>query len=265
MATSFSLDGLTLRVAGLTDTGMKRTHNEDFLHIPDDERLVIVADGMGGHACGDVASRMAVETVVEFFQASAHDRDITWPFAFDRENRRHENRLITGIKLANLKIFESAQRESRRQGMGTTVVAGFFCADDIMLAHVGDSRIYRIREGAIEQLSEDHSLLNDYIKMKRISPEDADRFPHKNVIVRALGMKETVAVDCQRQSPRLGDIYLFCSDGLSGMLSDDEILHLVMSSSIDLDRACAQLIEEANKAGGVDNITVALASLDGGA
>ncbi|MCK5797814.1 MAG: Stp1/IreP family PP2C-type Ser/Thr phosphatase [Deltaproteobacteria bacterium] len=255
---------MTLRVSGLTDTGMKRTHNEDFLYVPDDERLVVVADGMGGHASGDVASRMAVETVVEFFAASVLDRDITWPFAFDRENRRQENRLITGIKLANLKIFESAQRDSRRQGMGTTIVAGIFCDDDIILAHVGDSRIYRLRDGALTQLSEDHSLLNDYIKMKRITPEDAENFPHKNVIVRALGMKDTAAVDHQRQAPRLGDMYLFCSDGLSGMLSDDEILRIVMASSIDLDRACLQLIEAANKAGGVDNITVALASLDGG-
>lgn len=264
MATSFQLDNLRLRVAGSTDTGMKRTHNEDYLYIPDDERFVIVADGMGGHASGDVASRMAVETVCEFFGASVHDRDITWPFSFDREHLRHENRLITAIKLANLKIFESAQRDSRRQGMGTTIVAGLFTGDDVLLAHVGDSRIYRIRDDELTQLSEDHSLLNDYIKMKRITPEDAERFPHKNVIVRALGMKETVTVDTQRQAVKLGDTYLFCSDGLNGMISDAEMLRIFLDSPVDLDRACAQLIEAANQAGGVDNITVALASIESG-
>lgn len=262
MTTLFPLDGMTLRVAGLTDTGMKRTHNEDFLFVPEEERLVMVADGMGGHAAGDVASRLAIETVEEFFRATAAEEDVTWPFAFDGENRRHENRLVTGIKLANLKIFEAAQRESRRQGMGTTIVAGFFCDDEIVLAHVGDSRIYRIRDGEIRQLSEDHSLLNDYIKMKRLDPEDADRFPHKNVIVRALGMKDSVAVDTQRRQPRVGDYYIFCSDGLSGMISDDEILRLVLSHRADLEAACQKLVDLANENGGVDNITVALAAVE---
>jgi serine/threonine protein phosphatase PrpC len=261
MSTTFAMDGLRLQVSGLTDTGMKRTHNEDFLYLPEDERLVMVADGMGGHAAGDVASRLAIESVVEFFTASAEDRDITWPFNFDAENMRQENRLVTAIKLANLKIFEMAQRESRRQGMGTTIVAGLFFEDGVILAHVGDSRIYCIRRGEISQLTEDHSLLNDYIKMKRISPEDADRFPHKNVIVRALGMKETVAVDLQRHSPEPGDIYLFCSDGLSGMITDPEILQIVQNNLNDLDQACRQLIALANQNGGVDNITVALAGV----
>ena len=261
MTTSFATESLVLHVAGATDTGMKRTHNEDFLFIPEDEHLVMVADGMGGHAAGDVASRMAVETVVDFFQASAADHDVTWPFSFDANNRRQENRLITGIKLANLKIFEAAQRESRRQGMGTTIVAGLFVDDDVILAHVGDSRIYQVRDEKIQQLSEDHSLLNDYIKMKRIAPEDADRFPHKNVIVRALGMKESVAVDTQRQVPRPGDVYIFCSDGLSGMMSDEEMRQIVVGAQGRLDYACQQLIDLANGNGGHDNITVILVGI----
>ncbi|MCA9667175.1 MAG: Stp1/IreP family PP2C-type Ser/Thr phosphatase [Myxococcales bacterium] len=252
---------MRVRFAGETDTGMKRTHNEDFLFLPDEERLVMVADGMGGHACGDVASRMAVETVVDFFRASAEDFEITWPFMIDHENRRHANRLTTGVKLANLKIFETSQREQRFRGMGTTIVAGLFCDDTLMLAHVGDSRIYRVRAGQIEQMTEDHSLLNDYIKMKRITPEEIERFPHKNVIVRALGMKETVAVDTERLTPRLGDVYVLCSDGLSGMIDDDTILKTVMEIS-DLDAACERLVEQANAAGGVDNITVALARIE---
>jgi len=261
MSSSFPLDGLRVRIAGESDKGMKRAHNEDFLYLPDAERLVMVADGMGGHACGDVASRMAVEAVVAFFGATAEERDVTWPFMFDGANRRQENRLVAGFKLANLKIFDSAQRDKEFQGMGTTLVAGLFCDDELILAHVGDSRIYRIRDNAIEQLTEDHSLLNDYIRMKRLSPEEAHRFPHKNVIVRALGMKETVAVDVRREVPQLGDVFLLCSDGLSGMVDDNSLLQVVVEEQ-DLDRCCEELVSRANANGGADNITVALARIE---
>jgi serine/threonine protein phosphatase PrpC len=261
MSTSFPMDGMRVRFAGETDVGMKRTHNEDYLYLPDEERLVIVADGMGGHASGDLASRLAIDTLVDFFRATAEEPDITWPFLVDRENRQHQNRLVTGVKLANLKIFEAAQKNTRFRGMGTTIVTCFFCEDLVLVGHVGDSRVYRLRDGKMAQLTEDHSLLNDYIKMKRITPEEIDRFPHKNVIVRALGMKETVAVDILREEPQIGDIFLLCSDGLSGMVSDEELQKIVQAET-DLDRCCEKLIEAANAAGGVDNITVALARLE---
>jgi serine/threonine protein phosphatase PrpC len=261
MSTSFPMDGMRVRFAGETDVGMKRTHNEDNLFLPDEERLVVVADGMGGHAAGDVASKLAIETVVSFFHTTAENPKMTWPFMVDVEHRLQENRLITGIKLANLKIFEAAQRDTRSRGMGTTIVTCLFCEDLVLVAHVGDSRVYLVREGRIRQLTEDHSLLNDYIKMKRIAPQDVDRFPHKNVIVRALGMKDTVAVDVFHQEPRLGDVYLLCSDGLSGMVDDNEMLQIVQGEK-DLDRCCERLVEVANGNGGVDNITVALARLE---
>jgi protein phosphatase len=255
------MDGMRVRFAGETDVGMKRTHNEDYLYLPDEERLIMVADGMGGHASGDLASRLAVDTIVEFFRATAEEPDVTWPFMVDRDNRQHENRLITGVKLANLKIFEAAQRNTRFRGMGTTIVSCFFCENQVLVAHVGDSRVYMIREGKMKQITEDHSLLNDYIKMKRITPDEVDRFPHKNVIVRALGMKETVAVDVIRGDPEVGDIYLLCSDGLSGMITDEDMQSEVESEK-DLDRCCEKLIELANAAGGTDNITVALARVE---
>jgi protein phosphatase len=261
MSTSFPMDGMRVRFAGETDVGMKRTHNEDYLYLPDEERLIIVADGMGGHASGDLASRLAIDTMVDFFRATVEEPDITWPFLLDRDNRLHENRLVTGIKLANLKIFEAAQRNTRFRGMGTTVVGCFFCEDLVLVAHVGDSRVYLLRDKKLRQLTEDHSLLNDYIKMKRITPEEIDRFPHKNVIVRALGMKETVAVDIIRETPQLGDIFVLCTDGLTGMVNDEEVCRLVESEN-DLDRCCEKLVEAANAAGGVDNITVALARLE---
>ena len=237
---------------------MKRTHTEDNFSILEDSGLYIVADGMGGHASGEVASKMAVDALKEFFAATANDPERTWPYKMDRSKGYEENRLITGIKLANLRIYESAQRDPRQRGMGTTIVTMFAVEDGVYVAHVGDSRVYRIREKQIEQLTEDHSLLNDYIKMKRLTPEEIANFPHKNVIVRALGMKDTVKVDTRFEQPRASDVYLLCSDGLSGPLSDDDMLQ-VCSAAPDLKTAASKLIEKANANGGPDNITVVLA------
>jgi serine/threonine protein phosphatase PrpC len=222
MSTSFPLDGMRVRFAGDTNVGMKRAHNEDALYLPEFERLAIVADGMGGHASGEVASRLAVETIAGFFRTTQDEQQLTWPFKMDRGHRYDINRLVTSIKLANLKIHEQAQRDPRCHGMGTTVISALFLEDALIVGHVGDSRLYRQRDSRLDQLTEDHSLLNDYIKMKHLSPDEIAAFPHKNVIVRALGMRDTVQVDIHVDVPRLGDTYLLCSDGLSGMISDDQ-------------------------------------------
>jgi protein phosphatase len=142
--------------------------------------------------------------------------------------------------------------------MGTTIVALFAVEDGVYIAHVGDSRIYRMRDGKLEQLTEDHSLLNDYIKMKRLTPEEIANFPHKNVIVRALGMKDTVKVDTRLEQPRGSDVYLLCSDGLSGPVSDPDLLDVLLGAS-DLKAAASRLVTRANENGGPDNITVVLA------
>lgn len=249
---------LRIEVAGETNVGMKRTHNEDNFSILEDAGLYIVADGMGGHASGEVASKMAVDSLREFFAATAQDPERTWPYKMDRSKGYEENRLITGIKLANLRIYESAQRDPRQRGMGTTIVTMFAVEDGVYVAHVGDSRSYRVRDGNLEQLTEDHSLLNDYIKMKRLSAEEIANFPHKNVIVRALGMKDTVKVDTRYEQPRVGDVYVLCSDGLSGPVTDPELLDIVLTTP-DIKAAATKLIEKANAAGGPDNITVVLA------
>ena len=255
------MDGMRVRFAGETNVGMKRSHNEDSLHLPVDERLAIVADGMGGHASGEVASQMAVETVVEHFKATAEEQTLTWPYKVDRGNRAEVNRLVAGIKLANLKIHEHAQRDPMCKGMGTTIVSALFLDDRIVIGHVGDSRVYRLRDGELEQLTEDHSLINDYIKMKRMTADEASAWPHKNVIVRALGMKESVQVDVLAENPRIGDTLVLCTDGLSGMVNDQRIRD-VITHEHDLDRACEKLIGSANAAGGADNITVVLARLE---
>jgi serine/threonine protein phosphatase PrpC len=249
---------LRIEVAGETNVGMKRTHNEDNFSITEESGLYIVADGMGGHASGEIASKMAVDAMREFFAATAGDPERTWPYKMDRSKGYEENRLITGIKLANLRIYESAQRDPRQRGMGTTIVALFAVEDSIYVAHVGDSRVYRLRDGTLEQLTEDHSLLNDYIKMKRLTPEEIANFPHKNVIVRALGMKDTVKVDTRFERPQAGDVYVLCSDGLSGPVSDPMMLE-ILDSTGDLRAAATKLINKANENGGPDNITVVLA------
>jgi serine/threonine protein phosphatase PrpC len=255
MSTSFPLDGLRVRFAGDTNVGMKREHNEDSFYLPKAERLAIVADGMGGHASGEVASRLAVETVVSHFEKTSDERPPTWPFRADFGKKQDINRLVTAIKLANLKIHDEAQRNPACRGMGTTLVSTVLSEDTMIIGHVGDSRLYRLREGSFDQLTEDHSLLNDYIKMKHLTADEIAAFPHKNVIVRALGMKATVEVDVIVEEPRLGDVYVLCSDGLSGMVSDAEIAALVANEP-DIDRMCDRLISKANGNGGLDNVTV---------
>jgi protein phosphatase len=249
---------LRIEVAGQTDVGRKRTHNEDNFAIMAEYGLYVVADGMGGHASGEIASKMAVDTLHEFFAATADDPERTWPYKMDRAKGYEENRLVTGIKLCNLRIYEQAQRNSRQRGMGTTIATLFAVEDGVYIAHVGDSRVYRIRNEQIDQLTEDHSLLNDYKKMKKLTDEEIANFPHKNVIVRALGMKDTVKVDTRFESPRAGDAMLLCSDGLCGPLSDQQMLDILRSAP-DLPSASNLLIQAANENGGPDNITCVIA------
>ena len=252
---------MRVRFAGETDVGRKRDHNEDAVYLPENERIAIVADGMGGHASGEVASRMAVDTVVDYFAQTADYQPLTWPYKVDRGLRADTNRLTTAIMLANLEIHERAQRDSGCKGMGTTLVATYFLDDTVVVGHVGDSRVYRFRDGKLVQLTEDHSLINDYIKMKRVTEEEAENWPHKNVIVRALGMKDTVQVDSIVVEPKVGDCYLLCSDGLSGMLTDDQMAHILVTEP-DLNKAVDKLIDGANQNGGIDNITVVLARIE---
>ncbi len=249
---------LKLRAEGLTDVGRKRKNNEDYFSVEPKLGLYIVADGMGGHASGEIASRMAVETLRSFFIETERDQDKTWPYKMNKALSYEENRLIVGIKLANKLIYSKAQSDIRLRGMGTTIVAMSTLDDIAYIAHVGDSRVYRLRDDKFEQLTEDHSLLNDYKKLKKLTPEEIENFPHKNVIVRALGMKDTVQVDLRTEELRAGDLFLLCSDGLSGMLSDEEMYNIVREHRKNLKKTCQILVEEANNKGGHDNITVVL-------
>ena len=246
--------------AGASDVGRKRTHNEDaFLLLPE-ESLYCVADGMGGHASGEVAARIAVEEMAEFFRLTGRDEDATWPYRLDPQKSYDENRLITGVKLANLRIHERARTDERLHGMGTTIVSAAFPKDgaSALVGHVGDSRAYLWRRGELRQLTQDHSLLAEHLKAHDLSPAEIKAFPHKNVILRALGMKPLVEVDVDRVQLEVSDVLLLCSDGLSSMVPDARIAELLRGVHGDLRLGVSQLVEAANAAGGLDNVTVVL-------
>ncbi len=248
--------------AGLSDVGLQREHNEDSFVVMEEYDLFVVADGMGGHRAGDVASRLATETISEFFRSTANE-DVTWPFHFDTNLSEEENRLLTGIRVANRQIFERSTRSREYHGMGTTVVGAMFSPKKqrMYIGHVGDSRCYSIRDGQIRLMTRDHSLINDYLQaMPDLTDEQKSELP-KNVITRALGMQDHVVVDLQHDDPRPGDTYVLCSDGLSGMVSDGDI-QLIVTGAENVRDACLRLIERANERGGEDNITAVLIKIE---
>ena len=254
---------MKLRYAGNTNVGRKRKHNEDnFVMVPE-YNMFVVADGMGGHNAGEVASEITVRTMASFFKESIPDRDYTWPFKGNPAESEETNRLVAGVKLSNLRIYEAQASDIQKKGMGTTVVALAFDGDHAVTGHAGDSRVYRIRGDEILQVTEDHSLLNNYKKIAKLTEEEIENFPHKNVIVRALGMKADVEVEVNRLALEPGDIYLLCSDGLTGELTDPELLETVLEYRDDLEAAVESLIQQACDNGGRDNVTVILACYEG--
>jgi protein phosphatase len=248
--------------AGISDVGLQRDHNEDSFAILMEQELYVVADGMGGHRAGDVASRLATDAIVEFFRATAAE-DVTWPFHFDSRLSEEENRLLTGIRIANRQIIERSARSRECHGMGTTVVGALFSArkGKMYIGHVGDSSAYRVRNGEITQMTRDHSLVNDYLlAMPELSEEQKSELP-KNVITRALGMQDHVTVDLRSDEAQVGDLYVLCSDGLSGMIGDEEILEVIRQTA-DLTEACRKLVQMANEHGGEDNITAVIVRIE---
>jgi protein phosphatase len=233
---------------------MKRSHNEDYFSLIEDEQLFIVADGMGGHASGEVASKLAADVIGEFYRHSK-DMDATWPYRYAKDLSYVENRIVAGIRLANARIHGTSRANPNLRGMGTTIVIFLVQGNTAYVAHVGDSRCYRLRNGGIQLLTRDHSLLEDYREARPdMTEEEARNFPHKNVITRALGMREQVEVDIKRHTLESGDRFVLCSDGLSGMLPDEDI-HKIIADAPSLEKAVGELIDRANAAGGTDNIT----------
>jgi protein phosphatase len=217
---------------------------------------------MGGHLSGDVASSLAISTLTEFFSNTVGP-DRTWPFRYDNDLTEEENCVVVGVRLANQHVFGRARRSQNESGMGTTIVAVMFSADanQVIVGHVGDSRCYRIRDNHITQLTSDHSLVSEVTEIAPwLSEEEVNQLP-SNVITRALGMAPDVVVDLLTTDTRDGDAYLLCSDGLNGMLTDDEIL-AICTADDDMDHVCEELIRRANAAGGNDNTTVVFVRVD---
>lgn len=239
---------LTLHMFGQTDVGLSREHNEDCIGW-DDKGLVVLADGMGGHNAGEVASKLAVDAITEALNTSIF-------------NQKKVDELVepvtAAVSDANRVIFEHASTHIQCAGMGTTVVMGLFIGDTCTLAHVGDSRIYRLRDTKLEQLTSDHSLLQEMINEGHMTREEADDVVNKNLITRALGIAPEVEVDVQQQVLQDGDIYLLCSDGLTDLVTDEGISICINESITDIEHATNALVGLANSRGGSDNISVIL-------
>ncbi|MBI2565407.1 MAG: Stp1/IreP family PP2C-type Ser/Thr phosphatase [Candidatus Schekmanbacteria bacterium] len=250
---------MKVQYAARSDVGRKRTLNEDFYSVFPEQALYVVADGMGGHAAGEVASRLAVETLEEFMVIANQDEEITWPFDLDETLDEDANKLKTAIRLANQKIYQAALKQQRLEGMGTTIVCLLARNGRAYVAHVGDSRGYLLRAREMRPVTSDHSWVNIQVLLGTISREEAQNHPMKNIITRALGTGSDVEVDISVRDLRAEDIYVLCSDGLSGMLSDVEIRDTILSANGDIELAAERLIANANQRGGDDNITVIVA------
>lgn len=244
---------------GLTDVGMRRAHNEDSLCIDDKLQLYVVADGMGGHNAGEVASSTAVDTMLKFARRCAEDKDFTWPFGVNSKLSEEANILLTSIRIANRNVCLRAGERYEYSGMGTTVAAVMMeKSQTAHIAHVGDSRCYVIGKEGIEQLTIDHSWVSEQIQKNMLTPRAARNHRWKNVITRALGNKLNVEIDISSREMEPGEMLLLCTDGLSGSLEDGEILKIINENNDKIDKACRNLIAEANNKGGLDNITVIL-------
>jgi protein phosphatase len=249
---------MKVRCEARSDVGRKRKGNEDALFLNPEQSLYVVADGMGGHAAGEVASRVAVDAINEFVALTAGSEEITWPFGLDESISYDGNRLKTAIRHANRKVLEAMRESAEYEGMATTVAAVLVDEDVANIAHVGDSRIYLWSEGELEQLTSDHSWVNEQIQNGVISPEQARSHPLRNVVTRALGGRPDLVVDVQARRVARGDVLLLCSDGLTTMIPDEGISAILARSQGDVERAAQELVDEANARGGEDNITVVL-------
>jgi len=234
---------LRLIVHGKTDKGLVRKENEDAFCIEKDLGLLAIADGMGGHASGEVASKMAIEILRN---------------SLKKEGEPVPDRLNSGVKLANKMIYEASRSQSQLNGMGTTLTAVQFDGNRLSIAHVGDSRAYLIRGGVIEQLTDDHTIVFEQMARGMITREEAARSDMRNILSKALGIAPEVDVDMEELTVSEGDQLVLCSDGLSELISDDEILAEVQSSNRP-DLVCNELVDLANQRGGEDNITVIVA------
>jgi protein phosphatase len=243
-----------------SDVGLVRTNNEDHFAVDPDINLLILCDGMGGQAAGEVASRMGVELILQHVREGRQNHRLGVEGIYQEVFSAQSNRLASGIRVSNRAIFEAASQGSSVSGMGSTVVAAQISGNVMSIANVGDSRIYLLRSGELRQLTEDHSLVREQVRQGLISAEEAEHSELSNVILRALGAEPAVEVDLDEIWVGAGDQVLLCSDGLTRMVADADIAKVLSSTPTPQD-AADRLVELANKNGGEDNTTVIVARL----
>ncbi|MBK6656820.1 MAG: Stp1/IreP family PP2C-type Ser/Thr phosphatase [Proteobacteria bacterium] len=246
-----------IEVANISDTGLKRPHNEDSAVTDTALGLAVVADGMGGYKAGEVASAIAAQLILNEVRAGLANGNANSKVG-DSGLSRATLVIRDAVAKANAEVFRTAQEVPQCQGMGTTVVVVFYHGDKVSIAHVGDSRVYRLRGNEFKQITRDHSLIQELIDRGFFTPEEAAENTPKNLVTRALGIEQSVEVDVQGQDRQAGEIYLLCSDGLNDMVDDEEI-HLTLSKySANLGEAATELVRLANENGGKDNVSVVL-------
>ena len=248
---------MVIAVGAKTDVGLKRSHNEDNLCVDHDLGLYVVCDGMGGRNAGEVASRLAVETIQKHFREALDNAALPMAGDYDRQFSAKTNRLASAIRLANQVIRVEAKEQTGQEGMGTTVVSAALNGPVLSIAHVGDSRMYLIRGESIKPLTADHSLVAEQVRRGMMTEEEAERSPQKNIITRALGVDDTVDVELDEVPLMQGDGVLLCSDGLTRGVTPAEILDVIRREK-EPQAASERLVELANAAGGLDNTTVVL-------
>jgi PPM family protein phosphatase len=255
---------LSFSWAVTTDKGLRRTSNEDSHCERSDIGLFVVADGMGGHVAGEVASREAVDAIQAFINDTASaDKNRTWPFPFEPNISFEANRLKSAFRLANRRIAAAIADSSDLRGMATTASALLAGTSSACVAHVGDSRVYRLRNGALHQLTHDHSWVEEQVRAGTMSASAARQHPWRNVVTRALSGGEDPEVDVTEVAPAAGDRYLLCSDGLFSVVSDQQIAAILGAPQLSLQQICAALITAANAGGGPDNITALVLEVNG--
>lgn len=238
-------------MGGLTHPGQIRGENEDCIMARSELGLAVLADGMGGHQAGEVASRMAVDIITAYFADAPRGR-------LSRKSAVKPQALVDAIRKANAAVYEAAQARPDYRGMGSTVVVAMFAGNRLCVGHVGDSRLYRFRNGALEQLTKDHSVVQELINRGLYTPEEARQSTAKNLVTRALGVEPVIEPDTASTAVNPGDIFLLCSDGLTDVVSDEQIAEILRNHGSNVDRATKQLVDRANAQGGPDNISVVL-------
>jgi protein phosphatase len=254
---------MKLSWAVTTDPGLRRSSNEDSFCTRADLGLFIVADGMGGHVAGEVASRIAVETIQTFISETAGaDRHRTWPFPYEPAISEEANRLKAAFRLANRQIASAMADSTDLRGMATTASAVLASSTRACVAHVGDSRVYALRSGSLVQLTNDHSWVEEQVRAGTLTPSAARQHPWRNVVTRALAGGDDPEVDVVDLTPNIGDRFLLCSDGLFAVVQNEQIAGVLSDGAASLQQMCDRLVAAANAGGGPDNITTLVLQVD---